>query len=107
MTFKTNTFIFSFFVFHFAYSQEKDLLTKGGALYATNCAMCHGKTGKGEGAVGKNLTPKLQPLTKYNEKKIIEILESENIPMMRSYKKSLSFVEKEAIAKYIQTINKK
>ncbi|MBT9546675.1 MAG: cytochrome c [Candidatus Sericytochromatia bacterium] len=30
---------------------------KGKAMFASQCAMCHGATGKGDGAVGKTLKP--------------------------------------------------
>src|SRR4051812_41995641 len=30
-----------------------DVVKRGGALFATNCAVCHGATGRGDGSVGK------------------------------------------------------
>jgi len=35
-----------------------DLIKHGGKVYATNCAMCHGAEGKGDGAAGAALNPK-------------------------------------------------
>lgn len=35
-----------------------DLVAHGQKLYATNCAMCHGNEGKGDGAAGAGLNPK-------------------------------------------------
>jgi mono/diheme cytochrome c family protein len=34
------------------------ILAYGKKLFATNCAMCHGNEGKGDGAAGAGLTPK-------------------------------------------------
>lgn len=33
-------------------------LETGGALFATNCAICHGETGKGDGPTAETLDPK-------------------------------------------------
>jgi len=35
-----------------------DLVAKGKASYATNCAVCHGDSGKGDGVAGAALEPK-------------------------------------------------
>lgn len=37
---------------------------KGKAVYAQNCAMCHGATGKGDGAAAAALNPKPNNFTK-------------------------------------------
>lgn len=36
---------------------------KGKAVFAANCAMCHGDAGKGDGAAGAALTPKPRNFT--------------------------------------------
>lgn len=35
-----------------------DMVAHGSKLFAQNCAMCHGNTGKGDGAAGQALNPK-------------------------------------------------
>jgi mono/diheme cytochrome c family protein len=37
---------------------NKDVVTYGAKVFATNCAMCHGNEGKGDGAAGASLNPK-------------------------------------------------
>lgn len=40
----------------------EDLVAHGKKVYATNCAMCHGATGKGDGAAAATLVPKPRDL---------------------------------------------
>lgn len=37
---------------------SEDLITYGKKLFATNCAMCHGQEGKGDGPAGQGLNPR-------------------------------------------------
>lgn len=37
---------------------NEQVVVYGGKLFATNCAMCHGNEGKGDGAAGAGLNPK-------------------------------------------------
>ena len=41
---------------------DSDSLARGAAIYATNCASCHGDGGMGDGAAGAALDPKPAPL---------------------------------------------
>lgn len=41
-----------------------DLVAKGKASYETNCAACHGDSGKGDGVAGAALDPKPRDLVK-------------------------------------------
>ncbi len=43
---------------HFKISAEN--IDNGKNIYNTNCSMCHGASGAGDGAVGKALTPPLE-----------------------------------------------
>lgn len=56
---------------------KPDLLEKGKALYASNCASCHGETGLGDGPSGLVLNPKPRNLTSpdgwINGRKVAEI----------------------------------
>ncbi|BBH53945.1 c-type cytochrome [Fluviispira sanaruensis] len=77
-------------------------LTQGEKIYVENCNMCHGKTGDGNGPVGKNLAPKPKHLKAYNAKQIIKILTDGNVSMMAHFKDSLSKAQKEAVAQYCE-----
>lgn len=41
---------------------------EGQALYAENCAMCHGPAGKGDGWAGKDLRPRPSDLTRIEKR---------------------------------------
>lgn len=39
------------------YSKDTDILSRGEEIFKSNCASCHGNTGKGDGVVAKSLDP--------------------------------------------------
>jgi len=42
---------------------DKASLERGGKLFKTHCALCHGEKGKGDGPAGAGLTPRPADLT--------------------------------------------
>ncbi len=50
--------LFSSVAFAKAPPSTPELLAKGEASYKTNCAVCHGDKGAGDGPAGASLTPK-------------------------------------------------
>ena len=42
---------------------DKDSIARGGAIYNTHCALCHGEKGKGDGVAGSTLNPRPADLT--------------------------------------------
>jgi mono/diheme cytochrome c family protein len=43
---------------------DTDSIARGGAIYNTHCALCHGEKGKGDGVAGGTLNPRPADLTK-------------------------------------------
>ena len=46
-------------------SADTQTLTAGGQLYAANCALCHGASGKGDGPAGVSLSPRPGDFTQH------------------------------------------
>jgi mono/diheme cytochrome c family protein len=44
---------------------NRESIAEGQALFTTNCAPCHGQTGKGDGSVGVTLNPRPSDLTQH------------------------------------------
>ncbi len=44
---------------------DKDSIARGGPIYNTHCALCHGEKGKGDGVAGSTLSPRPADLTKH------------------------------------------
>lgn len=87
-----------------------DLIAHGKQLYQTNCAMCHGPEGRGDGPAGLSLNPRPRNLVEGNWKKgggrlgLFRVLQ-EGIPgtSMQSYK-HLPVVDRWALVHFIQSI---
>lgn len=81
--------------------KNDQLIAQGKSVYNSNCLMCHGSSGKGDGPVGNNLSKKLQPLKKSSEKQIIDVLNAGKKDVMPDYRSSMTSEQKQAVAKYI------
>ncbi|MGY3805403.1 c-type cytochrome [Pigmentibacter ruber] len=98
-------FILILFIDLKVYADKNDqLLTQGKALYNQHCVMCHGASGAGDGPVGSNLSKKIPPFKKYSDKQIIDILNGGKRDVMPDYRTTLTAEQKEAIAKYINSL---
>lgn len=101
--------IFSIFISKNIFADKNEqILSQGKNVYTSNCLMCHGNSGLGDGPVGQNLTidkknpnKKIAPFKTFSEKQIIEILSGKKIEYMPDFKTSLSADQKQAVAKYI------
>lgn len=82
----------------------------GKALYLANCAVCHGKTGKADGPVGKSLRPKPRNFTtgefKYskNDAELLAFIQKGKAPMP-AWEKSLKPEEIKNIIAFIHTLD--
>ncbi len=80
----------------------------GPELFASKCAMCHGKTGAGDTAMGKNL--KLNDLgsadvQKASDKELKDVIEKGK-GKMPAYGGKLSDPQIDALVKYIRSLKK-
>ena len=76
------------------------LAADGAALYASKCAACHAKDGKGS-PVGKKMGAPDISATKDDEKKIEGVIENGK-GKMSAFKGKLSPEEIQAVAKYVK-----
>lgn len=82
-------------------------LARGAALYQSQCAACHGKTGHGDGPAGLRLSPppvNFTDQTRADQRSVLSLYEVisqgvEGTPMV-SYAKQLSSVDRWALAYY-------
>lgn len=90
--------------------ETPDLVAHGKALYKTNCALCHGPGGKGDGPAGASLNPKPRNLVAGGWKKggttlgMFDVL-SHGLPpsAMASYA-HLPAVDRWSLAHYVRSI---
>lgn len=98
-------FVLILFIDLKVYADKNDqLLSQGKTLYNQHCVMCHGASGAGDGPVGSNLSKKIPPFKKFSDKQIIDILNGGKRDVMLDYRTTLTAEQKEAIAKYINSL---
>jgi cytochrome c6 len=76
------------------------LAADGAAIYASKCAACHGKDGKGT-AVGQKMGAKDLAAAKGSEAEIATVI-SDGKGKMSAFKNKLSAEEIQAVAKYVK-----
>jgi cytochrome c6 len=77
------------------------LAADAAALYASKCAVCHGKDGKGTPAGQKMGAPDLAKAAKGSEKEISGVI-ANGKGKMTAFKGKLSAEEIDALAKYVK-----
>lgn len=86
--------------------------TDAATTYTQKCAMCHGKTGAGDGAAAAALNPKPPDFTAAEFQKartdeaLAAVISDGKSPMMPSYKTQLSADAIKALVAYLRTMGK-
>lgn len=88
-----------------------DMVKHGAAIYKTNCAMCHGASGAGDGVAGANLNPKPRNLIEGQWKQggselaLFKTLQT-GVPggSMQGYKDALPAKDRWALVQFIHSI---
>ncbi|NDD27800.1 MAG: hypothetical protein EB084_05970 [Proteobacteria bacterium] len=88
-------------------------IKRGGAIYAQNCATCHGLKGKGDGPVASSLTSRPTDFTSgvlrhgSNDEELVKSI-TLGIPStgMSGFKGRLSEAEITAVAAYVRSLKK-
>jgi mono/diheme cytochrome c family protein len=93
------------------WNPSKDMIAHGAQVFKTNCAMCHGNEGKGDGIAGASLNPKPRNFVEGKWKKggtrlgLYEVLhDGLKGSSMQSYKASLKPPERWALIHFIRSI---
>ncbi|MCB9476574.1 MAG: cytochrome c [Deltaproteobacteria bacterium] len=90
---------------------------KGKEVYTQFCLSCHGATGKGDGPVGKNLTPKPRDMTDkermgaMTDQHIIDVITNGGAafglsPLMAPWKGTLNEQQIKDVAAYVRELGK-
>jgi len=86
-------------------------LARGAAVYQTQCAACHGTTGRGDGPAGLQLSPRpidFTDLTRADQRSVLSLYEviTQGVAdtPMASYKATLSDDDRWALAYYVGTL---
>lgn len=88
---------------------QKKQIKNGAKLFQQHCAMCHGKTGKGDGPVGKSLKPpprnfqKAQFKYSKNDKELLAFIQKGK-GAMPAWEKVLKPEQIQDIIAYIHTL---
>lgn len=95
-------------VFH--HSTDPDVVARGRALFAQNCAVCHGVSGKGNGPLAAGLTPPPADLTQlhfyhHSDETVLQWV-SDGIPesAMPGFKEKLTLEERKAVVSFIRQL---
>ena len=86
---------------------DADSLKNGKELYKTNCVMCHGENGAGDGPMAANLNPKPAPLSKETigsdtDGELFWKISKGKLPMF-AFEKMLTEKDRWHIVNYIRT----
>jgi mono/diheme cytochrome c family protein len=83
---------------------------KGKAVYEKSCMVCHGPQGRGDGPVGKTITPPAADFTSATSKKktdaeLLAVIENGRPPTaMVSWKGQLSAAEIQDVLAYVKSL---
>jgi mono/diheme cytochrome c family protein len=82
--------------------------TKGKILYATNCLICHGERGKGDGVIGASLRPPpadlTAPQTKAKSDKDLRVVILDGRGAMPAWKNRLKEQDVQNVLAYIRSL---
>lgn len=86
---------------------NKQAMEKGKKLFASNCAMCHGNTGKGDGPLAASLDPKPANLSDVakneSDGELFWKISNGKLPMP-SFQKTIKEKDRWAVVAYIKSL---